>query len=816
AGRDSGERRERGIGSAVLRWRRLVAVPALAVLGCWIACAMGAAPTASAAGTTASTLMPAASDPPALTAAYAGARGLPTSAVGAIRTGSLRLASEAGGAQWAMAAFVPSSSATSGQRLGFQDGGSTGIFERTAGASWHLVGLGGEPFPCPGRLPAAVQSAWGLATPPGCNTVPSAPQAGHDAAQIVPTGAIGAAAARIALSQVGVSDTPVVHNFDGVDCDPYTTLVGPAIPNSDGCGFNDNFQVQNQNEFWCSDFAKWVWEQAGVTADVNTINAGSVSFYAWGKDQGERMPVDSTSPQVGDAAVFFPPGPISANGYADHVGIITKVNGDGTVNMVNGDFLAADNIHAEYDTNLHLATWASQVWNQGEQWVFVAPPTTTAHAAPGISMQGPSLAVASTTVGFTSHAAEQGGSITSYLWTFGDGGSATGANVTHAFRNAGRQTVTMTATSNFTTARTSTMNIDVVDQGGPTASTPNGPEYYTTQPVDQQLFHTSSSGALSQEYWDGTKWSDQTLAGSPASGTPPTALNYANANDQMTQHVFFRAASGQLTQSSLGASGWVTQTLPGMLRQGSPVAAALDEQSGTLLPDVFYVNASGSLAETSQGASGTWVTTTLPGDPAAATALTVTDQVVGGLLQQDLFYIDASGNLATTLWNGRAWQSGALLGSVKPSPATGLSAAAYGADGRDLYVFFTDATGRLAAAVYEGAQQAWTVRRLAGSTRAGGAIWSTEYLASASTGSLALEVFYLTPSGAVGNTALSGSTWTTSTLPGTATRLLGASAYPDGVQGQNVFFAGGSAVELDSFNPQTGTWTEVTLPGSTS
>ena len=33
--------------------------------------------------------------------------------------------------------------------------------------------------------------------------------------------------------------------------------------------------MQNENETWCSDFTKWVWQQAGVTADMNTLNAGA-------------------------------------------------------------------------------------------------------------------------------------------------------------------------------------------------------------------------------------------------------------------------------------------------------------------------------------------------------------------------------------------------------------------------------------------------------------------------------------------------------------------------------------------------------------
>ena len=67
---------------------------------------------------------------------------------------------------------------------------------------------------------------------------------------------------------------------------------------SDGCGYDTGFGVENENETWCSDFNKWVWQQAGVTADMNTLNAGSVSFYDWAGQQGETPAADATSAMV--------------------------------------------------------------------------------------------------------------------------------------------------------------------------------------------------------------------------------------------------------------------------------------------------------------------------------------------------------------------------------------------------------------------------------------------------------------------------------------------------------------------------------------
>src|ERR1700749_2281118 len=101
--------------------------------------------------------------------------------------------------------------------------------------------------------------------------VPTGWGAPPDSAAASGASAIAQSIARIALSQVGVSDTPAATSFGGVDCDPYSTLVGAQSPNADGCGRDASLGIANQNEPWCADFAKWVWQRAGVTTDMNTL-----------------------------------------------------------------------------------------------------------------------------------------------------------------------------------------------------------------------------------------------------------------------------------------------------------------------------------------------------------------------------------------------------------------------------------------------------------------------------------------------------------------------------------------------------------------
>lgn len=128
------------------------------------------------------------------------------------------------------------------------------------------------------------------------------------------------------------------------------------------------------SEFWCADFTKWVWQNAGVTSRLGTLTPSAASFYTWGTEHGEHISFGGT-PRAGDAVILYPPSAKAPNGsYADHVGIVTAVHTDGTVNLVNGDFLGPANISVQYNTNIHLPAWASRVeGNTGEQWAFVSP-----------------------------------------------------------------------------------------------------------------------------------------------------------------------------------------------------------------------------------------------------------------------------------------------------------------------------------------------------------------------------------------------------------------------------------------------------------
>jgi hypothetical protein len=84
------------------------------------------------------------------------------------------------------------------------------------------------------------------------------------------------------------------------------------------------FETSCQGEFWCADFAKWVWRQAGI--DVTGLDAWAGHFVS-------RYGPLGASPHVGDAVIFN----YNGNGYADHVAVVTAVYGDGTIDSIGGD-----------------------------------------------------------------------------------------------------------------------------------------------------------------------------------------------------------------------------------------------------------------------------------------------------------------------------------------------------------------------------------------------------------------------------------------------------------------------------------------------
>jgi hypothetical protein len=749
----------------------------------------------------------------------------------------------------------------------FQDGAATGVFAETGG-TWRLVQTG--LYGCGEGLPVGLKAAWQLADPAACTAsatsqanaarqalaaMPAPARAAATAAGTARTAAgaaatnsaatnsaastsaatdpadLGQTIAAIALTQVGVSDTPAVTNFNGVDCDPYSTLVAGFSASSDGCGYDSGFGVENENETWCSDFNKWAWQQAGVTADMNTLNAGAVSFYDWAVDQGQSPQLDTGTPQAGDSILFFGPG--SFPGFADHVGIVTSVSSDGTIDMVNGDFAATPDVHAEYDTGItSLSSFAASVEGPGEEWAIVTPPATAQQPAPTGHLSGPRLAVAGTTGSFRASGTVAGGSVAAYYWTFGDGRTtnATGADVTHAFSEPGLYTISVTITSSYGTIVTLEQNVRVNAPSSGVASVPYDGIWYDPLPILQYVF-TRSAGGLAVDSWDGGSWLQLAVPGDPSSTGNLAALSYPDAAnaDAMTPHGYYRAADGSLAETYQTTSGWVTQDLAGQPAAGSEIVATTTSDGS---PAVFFVDRAGNLAETISGSGGWTSREVLRGGPAIELAsLALADTTRG----TEILGIGPAGTIWVLSSDGGRWSSRAIPAKTTPG---GSLAALTSPGGKAAVVYVNSHGGGLAEAAAAGptTRGAWDVTDLPGTPATRTSLAATTYLlpsvlpgtpgdfpqppGSATSSSVAAplgtEAFYLTASGSPAVTFNDGTGWQTATLPGTATGLTAATAYQVQEEPSDLFLTGASGPTEETTGARSGdpsgTWTSLALP----
>jgi len=87
-------------------------------------------------------------------------------------------------------------------------------------------------------------------------------------------------------------------------------------------------------EEWCSLFAAWVWQHAGVPLPGSTALYGySGALYTWVAEHGDHVLPASARPSPGDA-VFYGSGPSESL----HVGIVVRVQADGQITTVEGNY----------------------------------------------------------------------------------------------------------------------------------------------------------------------------------------------------------------------------------------------------------------------------------------------------------------------------------------------------------------------------------------------------------------------------------------------------------------------------------------------
>jgi hypothetical protein len=575
---------------------------------------------------------------------YAAYRHLPGSDVGAAVPGSAREARMPDGTQWAALGFTPSAHASKRVVLGFQDGAGTAIYTRQPGQAWRVAGLGMEPLGCATPLPARVRTLWRLASCSAGSPRPGGgPRPDSDTQQL----------ADLAMDQIGIADTPAdpSPSSEDQDCNPFTALENPGAGGV-GCGTDPTFQIQDQAEFWCADMAKWVWTQAGVSSDTSTLDPAAKSFTTWGFEHGESLSLNQDDPAVGDAVVFYPPGTTQAqiensnpDDYpADHVGIVSSVNANGTVNLVNGDFWGGGNYSVQYSTDVSIQSWASGIWASGEEWVYVSPQLSTDDRVPAAAVD--SLG-------------------NQYVfWTNSGGGLE----------------------EEFYTAATSTWSgpnaITVGGQGmQPMGSEPTvavGPQTVNGHAY-QYVFWEGADRDLYEAYWNGS-WHGPVALGDGSLGSPPAA----GADSSGTVYVFWENLSRGLEEIS--GNGTTFGSPHAIIVNGNPMSPMGSSPTVAVAPDgsqqVYWESPGANLYEASWTAGDGWSgpTATGSGDlggPPSAGADSSGNQYA--------FWESPGTGLYEASWNGSAWGTPEQVNGIA---GLGSAPAAAVASNGSQYVFW--------------------------------------------------------------------------------------------------------------------------------
>jgi cell wall-associated NlpC family hydrolase len=204
-------------------------------------------------------------------------------------------------------------------------GDSTVAYAEEVMARAVQYGFTGNGAPAPTSVPLAEPVSTG-----GCEAATFSPEAAS-ASQIV----------KVAESQIGTGENP-----EGSNCTKY----GPC-------------------EEWCSLFAAWVWQHAGVPLPGATATYGySGSLYTWAKEHGGRALPPSATPAPGDL-VFYGTGPEAS----DHVGIVRRVSRDGRITTIEGNY--ANHVTVVGPFKPAEATSAGQ---RAAVYGYAQPPTTKA------------------------------------------------------------------------------------------------------------------------------------------------------------------------------------------------------------------------------------------------------------------------------------------------------------------------------------------------------------------------------------------------------------------------------------------------------
>jgi Fungal fucose-specific lectin len=622
---------------------------------------------------------------------YAAYRHIPVSGIAPVMPGRAVAARTRSGQEWAMIHFQVARGAPSELLAAFQDGAGTGIFTAAPGHTWTVAGLAGEPMGCGVNLPAQVRQAWHL---PGCQFAPRPPIAPG----IAPDGTT-ADLVSIAEDQIGVGDDPGSTDFN-VDCNPYTTLVDqPGLGGCRGARESHGSWFQNvltSNEEWCSDFTKWVWEKAGVTSDLGTLTPYSGSFLTWGTAHREGLPADPAPSKgsVGDAVVIQVPG---ADPPDQHVGIVAAVNSNGTVNLVDGDFVGPGNITVQYNTDVSLPSFAAS-YGAGGEWFLVSPQLESA-PPPSAGLPGGPAVYDPLDNALEVYGTGSDGNVEENWWKAGDWQASelqAGASPV-----SGRPSAVYDPVASHLEVYATGADGRIQEwwwspgkwQTGELPATPSpvtGSPSAVYDPLNSALevYAVGKDGQIQEDWWKDSKWETGELPATPSQVTGSPSAVYDPLNSAL--EVYAAGQDGQIEENWWKAKEWHAGEMPATRSQvtGSP-SAVYDPVAGHL--EVYAAGQDGLVEEVWWSPGNNWQTGELlvTSSPVTGSPSAVYDPLNSAL---EVYAPGQDGQIQEDWWKAKEWHTGQM--PVTPSPVTGWPSAVYDPSATHLEVYAPGTDGQ--------------------------------------------------------------------------------------------------------------------------
>ncbi|MGD8587508.1 MAG: PKD domain-containing protein [Chromatiales bacterium] len=317
----------------------------------------------------------------------------------------------------------------------------------------------------------------------------------------------GATDTATTIATIALGNQPPVSDPNG----PYSGTVGVAV-SFDGSGSSDPD----------GSIVAYDWDfgdgntGSGVSPSHSYAAAGTYNVTLTVTDDAGATDSAMTTAAIGDA----PQDPIAdPNGpYTGIVGEAVSFDGSGSFDPDGGTIAQYDWDFGDGNTGTGVspthsyaaaASYTVSLTVVDDEGAVSAPATTTANIdvnqAPTADPNGPYSGVVGVNVMFDgTGSTDPDGTIVSYDWDFGDGGTGIGASPQHAYAAAGTYTVALTVTDNLGDTGTGTTTAEIVVGNLPPTADPNGP-YSGTVGVPVTFDGSGSSdpdGSIVAYEWD--------------------------------------------------------------------------------------------------------------------------------------------------------------------------------------------------------------------------------------------------------------------------------------------------------------------------